>query len=923
MDRKQLAAEVTRILRSARAPMLSKDILDRVRAKPGGGVVTKSEVAAVLSGDLTGQGSATRDEEFRWRYTGLDAIWDTPAPASPGLTPNSVLPVPRPPIARPVRTCPPVLSPDDLASVEAAVREEIAAAKEDVRSSWLDIDGIEHLADAPGGFIYRLVLSTPVHLTPDQAVTFQTRNPRETISAVVVKSDDEGLVVVCQNPLPADAKLLQMTFDPTFILRALEGFVSELAPTGGQIARLVLTKTAPAPSPVQPRPHPKLNEEQCLAVEEMAATPLHLLWGPPGTGKTTTLGAAVARWLRQGQRVLVVSTSNAAVDVALKAVLSRLQPEEKDRVLRLGSSLDPVVREVTLGGKLAAQNPKAARLVAKAQNRLADIQEQLRSRPLDPDRLHALHNEAREYETRISEFQKQADEAGPALADSVLVTGCTLAKMVLDKTLRAQTFDVVVVDEASMVSLLYAVAASMLAGAHLVYAGDPQQLPPIVQADGRNAARWFGQNVYDWFGIAADGSAPTRLSLLRTQYRMTTEIGGVVSRLSYNDLLRHGRGATGPTVEFIDVGGEWETRPYSISEKSYYHLAAVPIIHALIERIPEDELLLLSPFRPQRSLLSALAFDLRERGGRKATASTIHRAQGSEAKAVVVDLTTHSPDKLAAFFRDEHCDKLFNVAISRARDRLVVIGSKAMLRELAKAMPFWKRVVSEFGTGITLFNAADVIEKLTWADSPGALPATEAKHLPALYSHDPALGAAKPGVEALKRLTATRKLFVTHDVEPKIGQNDIIVRTGSNCPPVFAGGGYVCVPLGGRWVAVNSPNVTRVLWRIGFSHLADDEVDPNQARRFYCPECPNGDLVLRQSRGEGWFLVCVNPQVRECSHRKRLSLEDARLKVRLQGMRCPAGHPLTARSSGHGFFLGCENYPRCDFAQGLSILEGV
>jgi hypothetical protein len=497
--------------------------------------------------------------------------------------------------------------------------------------------------------------------------------------------------------------------------------------------------------------------------------------------------------------------------------------------------------------------------------------------------------------------------------------------MVLDKTLRERTFDVVVVDEASMVSLLYAVAASMLAGAHLVYAGDPQQLPPIVQAEGRNAARWFGRNVYDWFGVAVGGeAAPSRLSLLRTQYRMTDEIGGVVSRLSYNDLLRHGRGASGPKVEFIDVGGEWETVYYSVSEKSYYHLAAVPVLHALVERIPEDELLLLSPFRPQRSLLSALAFDLRGRGGRKVAASTIHRAQGSEAGAVVVDLTTHSPKKLAAFFRDEHCDRLFNVAISRARDRLVVLGSRAMVRELAGGMPFWKRVVSEFGTGINLLDAGEVVEKLTWVDHPGGLPPTEARHLPALYSHHPSLGAARPGVEALKRLTATRKLLVTPDAEPRVGQNDFIVRTGSNCPPVFAGGGYVCVPLLGRWVAVNSPNVTRVLWRIGFSHLADDEVDPNQARRFYCPECPGGDLVLRQSRGEGWFLVCTNAQGRECTHRRRLSLEDAKLKVRLQGMRCPAGHPLTARAGGSGgFFLGCENYPGCDFTERLSILDGM
>lgn len=118
----------------------------------------------------------------------------------------------------------------------------------------------------------------------------------------------------------------------------------------------------------------------------------------------------------------------------------------------------------------------------------------------------------------------------PQLTSGVLVIGCTLAKMVLDAELRKTPFDVVILDEASMALTLYALAASFLATQHLVYAGDPKQLPPIVQADGWNAARWFGQNIYDWLGVAM-GDETNRLRLLQTQYRMTNEIGGVVSRL--------------------------------------------------------------------------------------------------------------------------------------------------------------------------------------------------------------------------------------------------------------------------------------------------------------------------------------------------------------------------------------------------------
>jgi hypothetical protein len=813
----------------------------------------------------------------------------------------------------------------DMDSISAAVREEIAAGREAVKTAWLDIDGIEHLTDVPGNFVYRLILSSPALFGPDQTVTFHTRNPQDTIQAVIVRSDDEGLVVECQKPLPTDAKLLSLTFDPTFILRALEKFVLEMAPSAGHIARLFISKTIPAPGPAPHRAYPGLNADQAFAVVEMAATPLHLLWGPPGTGKTTTVGAAVARWLRQRKRVLVVSTSNAAVDVALRAVLKNLRPDEKRAVLRLGVSVDPVVKEVTMGGKMTAQNAALSRSVAMAQERLRQIRESLQNRNLPHDRLHALFAEADTLEKQIKAFNEQTALAAPQLANGVLVTGCTLAKMVLDADLRTTPFDVVIVDEASMAPALYGLAASLLATQHLVYAGDPKQLPPIVQAEGRNAAKWFGENVYDWFGVAMDDEVRvSQLRLLKTQYRMTDEIGGVVSRLSYNGVLRHGRGATGPKAKFIDIHGDWQTIHYSVKETSYFHLAAVPILHALSPFIEQDELLLLSPFRPQRSLLAALAFDLRDAApNRRMSASTIHRAQGSEAKAVVVDLTTHSPQRLAAFFQDKHCEQLFNVAISRAEDRLFVIGSRAMLRELGKTMPYWGRVVTEMAEGIETLSCEDLLDDLDHYDDLSSVPLAGAKNLPAIYSHAIDFSTVSKGIRALQKVDATRRLLVTAFDKTLSVDGGIIVRSSPNCPAVFVGGGTVCVPYGGKWLAVNSPNVGRVVWRIAFAHLADEEVDPVQARRFFCPDCSNGDLVLRQQSGEGWFLVCTNGQQHTCYYRKRLSLDDAKLKVRMGNMQCPKKHPMTVRQSGNRFFLGCENYPNCDYTESLSILAGM
>jgi hypothetical protein len=376
----------------------------------------------------------------------------------------------------------------------------------------------------------------------------------------------------------------------------------------------------------------------------------------------------------------------------------------------------------------------------------------------------------------------------------------------------------------------------------------------------------------------------------------------------------------------VDIDGEWQTIHYCVRDRSYYHLAAIPLLHALSPLLPPEELLLLSPFRSQRSLLAALAFDLRRSDdGRKTSASTIHRAQGSEAKAVVVDLTTHSPEKLAIFFRDRHCERLFNVAISRAKDRLLIVGSKAMLRELSGTMPFWGRVLGEFGQGITERPCASVLSTLPSFDSLEAVPLCGNTSLPAIYSHRSGLGDFRAGLQRLKGVEASRKLLVLPWKPKGVSAGNHIVRHDerTNCPAVFMAGGTVCLPYQGKWLAVLAPNVSRVVWRIGFSHLADDEVDPAQARKFFCPECSDGDLVMRSVCGEGWFLVCTNGQRHTCDHRRRLSLDDAKLKVRLHNMKCPKNHPMTVRQSGTRFFLGCENYPWCDYAESLSILDGM
>ena len=98
----------------------------------------------------------------------------------------------------------------------------------------------------------------------------------------------------------------------------------------------------PNPAVIQGSGRP--NDDQMLAVRRSLGSDTTYVWGPPGTGKTTTLARIVEAHYRAGRSVLLVSNTNIAVDTALERVAERLKGEpefHQGLVIRQG----PVVKE--------------------------------------------------------------------------------------------------------------------------------------------------------------------------------------------------------------------------------------------------------------------------------------------------------------------------------------------------------------------------------------------------------------------------------------------------------------------------------------------------------------------------------------------------------------------------------------------------
>jgi len=91
------------------------------------------------------------------------------------------------------------------------------------------------------------------------------------------------------------------------------------------------------------QPKNQINDPQKKAINASFSSPLCIIWGPPGTGKTTTIACAIEAHINSGRRVLLVSHANNAVDEALEDVAEQMYETpfyKQGQLIRLGKPKD-------------------------------------------------------------------------------------------------------------------------------------------------------------------------------------------------------------------------------------------------------------------------------------------------------------------------------------------------------------------------------------------------------------------------------------------------------------------------------------------------------------------------------------------------------------------------------------------------------
>lgn len=463
--------------------------------------------------------------------------------------------------------------------------------------------------------------------------------PAERVLDVAVESSDEP---------PPEGRVRPRVRDR--LLEQKRALVRQLASPTGDLANLV--RLVAAPEHALP-PHPasglrSVNTNVGRNPAQMRAVQLALglddgqallIQGPPGTGKSTTAAEINLQLLRRDPtvRILVCSHSNHGTDNLLVRLLPFL-PDARERIARVGS-------------------------------------------------LERVAAAARPYYVR--------GEADIATRNVVFTTIDSLG---LQQIAGARLYDLVILDEANRAGVVDSLLA-LARGRRAVMIGDTRQLQPVLTGAVEDLARTISAanaldaNVIDtslFAWLMERGFPAEAIVFLDEQNRMHPAIAAVVSDTFYGGRVRTGPGAPreAATTSLIPTAVTWidtATLDASAEERrgtSLVNVGEAKVVAALTRHLADEapaslSIGVIAAYAEQRNLVRTEIDPEQIPAERALEIDTVDAFEGREKDIIICSLVRSNQRGEVGFLRLE---QRLNVALSRARRGLVIVGDRRTLR---------------------------------------------------------------------------------------------------------------------------------------------------------------------------------------------------------------------------------------------------
>lgn len=505
---------------------------------------------------------------------------------------------------------------------------------------------------------------------------------------VVSKRTQDTLEVALHRWPEGDNFRIDLTADEVTRQRQLAAITLAKDSRGrlGKLRDILMGEKEPTfhPSPPEVEFRTTLNDSQKEAVRfALCANDLAIIHGPPGTGKTTTVVELIVQAVERGQQVLACAPSNTAVDNLLARLVALGQ-----KVVRIGhpARVAEDLRPYTLDG-LAEQHenmPVVQEMYREAEVLFKKAGKWTRHRPVRGEKA-ALRDEAKQLKKHAQLMEQQAIEQILSRAKIICATTTFNEDLLEDKW-----FDMLVIDEACQ-STEPGCWVPILKADKIVLAGDHKQLPPTVLSR-EAAAEGFALSLLER-QVKIYGDQIHRM--LNVQYRMNAKIMNFSSQHFYGEaLIAHESvknhlltdfdtvqpsALTQHPIEFIDsAGAGWdeaiETEGLSKFNAQEAHLVVAKVRQLIEAGVEPQGIAVIAPYAAQVRYLRDQLAQSADAGG--VEVDTVDGFQGREKEAVIISTVRSNGKGEIGFLGDE---RRMNVALTRAKRKLIVIGDSATL----------------------------------------------------------------------------------------------------------------------------------------------------------------------------------------------------------------------------------------------------
>lgn len=249
---------------------------------------------------------------------------------------------------------------------------------------------------------------------------------------------------------------------------------------------------------------------------------------------------------------------------------------------------------------------------------------------------------------------------------------------------RGLECDTLIIDEAGQMTIPL-VLMGLIKTKKVIFAGDHKQLPPIISSDKIKAA--LKQSAFQ--ALISDYNC----TMLDTSFRMCEPICAYVSELFYDGHLKSMKQGystklicNDPLYSFDHavVLHDEDDEGEQVSDKEAEYIATV-IAGFIAKGINTDEIAVLSPFRAQaanvrRAIKKHKGISKEDRN--KIVSDTVDKMQGQEREVIIYSLVSGNIDYMLEMAEFLYNPNKMNVAFSRAKSKLIIVGSLGKLAGL-------------------------------------------------------------------------------------------------------------------------------------------------------------------------------------------------------------------------------------------------